>query len=369
MNPTKMDIIRRLAEAGLKPPQVVTLAVTNHCNLSCRHCWPISVPDEKLSQVPKNQVLRLIDGFATLGAKTIVITGGEPLTHPDWLDLLSFACTRPGVREVRLQTNAILITQAHVQALLSLKNQGLIIQTSLEGATPVPHDRVRGPGSFDRTMKGLWLLANNGMASKICIAFTEMQHNFEDIPDLLKIADDMGIGQFVTGTLVPGGRAAQPGSLAPPMPAQYKKLLALYQRDKTFKDRYHRIGNISALEWFMDTADAAGTCCTFIETPYVTAEGRLYPCVMLHADNFAAKGVYGRPLTTVIAENIESWSRLQRISHSRLTRIDTCKDCTAYAKCGTGCMGRAYVAHGEFFSVEDRCQLRKAVYQRTCTTQ
>ena len=364
-----VDIIRRLAEAGLKPPQAVTLAVTNRCNLSCRHCWPDSGPDEQAPVVPQNQVLQLIEGFAALGAEKIVITGGEPLTHPDWYDMLSFACTRPGIREVRLQTNAILITPTHVDAFLSLKDQGLIIQTSLEGATPAVHDKVRGEGSFDRTLQGLRLLEKCGMAPQICITFTEMHHNFEDIPDLLKIADQMGIGQFVTGTLVPGGRAAQPGGLAQPVPAQYEKLLARYQRDKTFRDRYHRIGNIAALEWLMDTADAAGTCCTFIETPYVTAEGNLYPCVMLHADDFAAKGVYDRPLSTAIAENIESWSRLQRISRSRFTRLDTCKDCTAYAKCGAGCMGRAYSAYGDFFAVEDRCGLRKAVYQHTSITQ
>jgi len=368
MPPTTTDIIRRLAAAGLKPPQAVTLAVTNCCNLNCRHCWPVSGPDEKLSQVPKRQVLQLIDDVAGLGAEKIVITGGEPLTHPDWLDLLSFACTRPGISEVRLQTNAILITPAHVQALWRLRDQGLIIQTSLEGATSAPHDRVRGPGSFDRTMQGLELLVNKGMAPQICIAFTEMQHNFEEIPKLLEIAEDMGIGQFVTGTLVCGGRAAQPGGLAPPTPAQYRKLLERYQRDQTFRRRYHQIGNIAALEWLADTRNAAETCCTFIETPYVTAEGSLYPCIMLHAEDFAAKGVYCRPLNNAIAENIESWSKLQRISRSRLTQIDVCKDCSAYAKCGAGCMGRAYSLHGDFFSAEDRCQLRKTVYQHTCTT-
>ncbi|MFY9943827.1 MAG: radical SAM protein [Desulfobacterales bacterium] len=364
MSPTKTDIIRRLVEAGLKPPRAVTLAVTNRCNLSCRHCWPVSGPDEKLSQVPRDQVSRLIEGFAALGAEKIVITGGEPLTHPDWFDLLSFACSRPGVEEVRLQTNAILITPAHVDAFLSLKDQGLIIQTSLEGATAVPHDRVRGSGSFDLTMQGLRRLQKSGMAPRVCITFTEMQHNFEDIPGLLKIADDMGIGQFVTGTLVIGGRAAQPGGLAPPTPAQYEKLLARYQRDKTFRDRYHRIGNIAALEWFMDTADAAGTCCTFIETPYITAKGNLYPCVMLQADDFAATRAYGRSLTTAISEKIDSWARLQQISRSRLTQLDICKDCPDYAGCGAGCMGRAYSAHGDCFSAEDRCDLRKAVYGR-----
>lgn len=367
MNPTEADIVRRLAEAGLKPPQAVTLAVTNRCNLSCRHCWPVSGPDEQAPVIPKNQVLRLIDGFVALGAEKIVITGGEPLTHPDWFDLLSFACNRPGVGEVRLQTNAILITPAHVDALLSLKDRGLIIQTSLEGATPLAHDRVRGPGSFDLTMQGLRRLQEAGLAPWICIGFTEMQHNFEDIPDLLKIADEMGIGQFVTGTLVRGGRAAQPGGLAPPTPAQYEKLLARYQRDKTFKDRYHRIGNIAALEWFMSTADAAGSCCTFIETPYITAKGNLYPCVMLQADEFAATDAYEHSLTTAILEKIDSWARLQQISQSRLTQLDTCKDCPDYAGCGAGCMGRAYAAHGEFFSVEDRCQLRKAVYRRRFT--
>ena len=367
--PTETDILRRLNRAGLKAPHTATLAITNRCNLNCRHCWPDSGPHENAPVVAKARVLQLIDGFSALGTQSLVITGGEPLTHPDWLDLLSFACTRPGIRDVRLQTNAILISPANVDALSSLKDRGLTIQTSLEGATPRTHDRVRGAGSFDQTMRGLQLLANHGMASQICITFTEMQHNFEEIPDLMKIADEMGIGRFITGTLVCGGRAAQPGGLAPPVPAQYGRLLGRYQGDKTFRDRYHRIGNIAALEWFMDAGDAAGACCTFIETPYVTAQGCLYPCVMLHADGFAATGVYDRPLTTVIAESIESWSRLQRISHSRLTRIDTCKDCTAHAKCGAGCMGRAYSVYGDFFAVEDRCCLRKAVYQHTAAAQ
>lgn len=94
--------------------------------------------------VPKDQVLRLIAGFSALGADKFVITGGEPLTHPDWFEILSFACSLPGVCEVRLQTNAILLTPMHVDALVSLKDRGLIIQTSLEGTTPQTHDHVRG---------------------------------------------------------------------------------------------------------------------------------------------------------------------------------------------------------------------------------
>ena len=62
------------------------------------------------------------------------------------------------IREVRLQTNAILINSMNLDTILSLKDRGLIIQISLEGATAPVHDRVRGKGSFDKTMKALRLL-------------------------------------------------------------------------------------------------------------------------------------------------------------------------------------------------------------------
>ena len=356
------DALQQLAVAGLASPRMVTLAITNRCNLSCHHCWPASGPDEQ-TVVPKSQVLRIIDDVAALGTENIVITGGEPLTHPDWFELLAFACSRPGVGEVRLQTNATPITPVHVEALLSLKDQGLFIQTSLDGATRKTHDRVRGPGSFDRTMEGLRWLQKGGLAGRVCINFTEMRHNFEEIPDLMQRVEEMGVFRFVTSTLVPSGRAAQPGGLVPPSPAQYEDLLARYQADKAFSDRYHRIGNIAALEWFRSATDSADTCCAFIETPYITAAGKLYPCVMLQADDVAATGVFERPLTAAIAEKIESWARLKKIGQDRLTRLANCKPCPYYRSCGGGCMGRAHSAYGDFFAIEDRCQLRKAVYR------
>jgi radical SAM protein with 4Fe4S-binding SPASM domain len=369
VSPIETDILRQFTEAGLKPPKAVTLAVTNQCNLSCRHCWPDSGPDPNAPMVPKDRVLALMTGFTALGAEKIVITGGEPLTHPDWVELLSFACAQPGVGEVRLQTNAILITPPLVAPLQALKDQGLVIQTSLEGATPPVHDQIRGAGSFEHTLKGLQLLVDGGLAHRICITFTEMQHNFDELPQLLKMADGMGVGQFVTGTLVHGGRAMQAIGLRPPTPAQYESLLARYERDAAFRDRYQRIGNIAAIEWFNDSGDGGNTCCTFIETPYVTAEGNLYPCVMLHADDFAATGVYDRPLSTALSEKIESWSQLAKISHSRHTQLDACRDCQNYARCAAGCMGRAFSAYGDFFAAEDRCRLRQAVYrQNACET-
>ena len=241
-------------------------------------------------------------------------------------------------------------------------NTATLLEKAVEGAAAQAHDQVRGPGSFHQTWQGLTRLIENGMAGHICITFTEMRHNFEQIPRLMEMIDSKGIRRFVSGTLVCGGRALESGGLSPPTPQQYEELLQLFRQDPVFRERYRRIGNIAALEWDQAKTDNTDTCCTFIETPYVTAEGRLYPCVMLHADEYAASDVYTRSLTSSMAESIDSWSRLQQIKLSRITELDLCSGCRDYAKCGAGCMGRAFTAYEDYFAVEDRCRLRQAVY-------
>ncbi len=357
------DIILSLKQAGLSPPRTVTLAITNRCNLHCRHCWPESGPEEQASVVPRRDAQRLMADFAALGARKLVITGGEPLTHPHWFELLEFACRQPGVDEVRLQTNGCLLTQENVAKLSPLIEAGLTVQTSLEGATARSHDQVRGQGSFAQTLQGLHVLANNGLTHCIAIAFTEMRHNFGEIPQLLGLVDDLGIPEFVTGTLVCGGRAALDAHLAPPTPQQYEGLLDRFRNDKTFRERYRRIGNIAALEW-SGNASCADGCCSLIESPYVTAGGLLFPCVMLHADEYAAADAYQNSLKVSIDGHITAWSELQRISGARSVRMNACQDCHAYASCRAGCMGRAFSAYGDFYAVEDRCRLRRAIHGR-----
>jgi radical SAM protein with 4Fe4S-binding SPASM domain len=339
----------------------VTLAITNRCNLRCGHCWPESGPDEDAPVVPRVQVIRLIDAMAALGATEITLTGGEPLTHPDWAALLDYACARPGIEEVCLQTNAILIGPAEAQILSNLDDTRLVIQISLEGASDPAHDRVRGKGSFDQTMRGLQRLVARGLAGGICVTFTEMAHNFDAIPELMALIEKMGIGRFVTGTLVAGGRADASLGMLPPTADQYAHLISRYQSDTDFRERYHRMGNIAALEWFLAASQHADLCCSFIETPYVTADGRFYPCVMLQAEAAAAENIYEGSITAALAEKIPAWSRLQEIKRARLTRLDGCGQCPAYAVCGAGCMGRAYAAHGDYYAAEDRCELRQAV--------
>ncbi|MCG6880061.1 MAG: radical SAM protein [Deltaproteobacteria bacterium] len=176
-----------ITRAGLNPPKMLTLMMTNNCNLNCRHCWPESLSHESMNPVPLKTLERLITDFCDLGAQEVCLTGGEPLTHPGWRELLCFACVQKGLERVHLQTNGTLLT--------------------------------------------------------------ETEYNFDRIPMLLQYLDRIGIGRFVSGTLVQAGRAADHSELAPPTPERYQWLLHLYHQNEIFGKRYHKMVNIACLEW------------------------------------------------------------------------------------------------------------------------
>jgi radical SAM protein with 4Fe4S-binding SPASM domain len=360
--PLTTDILRELLAQGLKPPETLTLAITGHCPLRCRHCWPDYGAGTNQGPVPAFKLKKVLQELVDLGIHTLVLTGGEPMTHPDWLDILRFACQDLAISSVCLQTTAMPLTQPHLGMIDKFRDTGLSFQVSLDGAKSITHDYVRGNGAFERTIQGLQILVEGGWGPRLSVAFTEMQHNFDEIDPLLALVDRMGIGRLVSGTLVSAGRAARSDGIDSPSPDQYRRLITRYISDDAFSSRYLRLASIAAVEWWRHRSEISGTCCTLIEHIYITAEGRMHPCVLLHADPYSAQGVFERPLTEALAEVLPRWGCLRRISLRRASEVAACRHCPYRGHCAAGCMGRAYARSGIFFAPEDRCSLRKAVY-------
>ncbi len=350
-----------MARAGLAAPRALTVAVTGRCNLSCTHCLveagrPACAPD-----VPAATLMRLVAEFAALGGRELWLTGGEPLLHPRFEDVLACCAAEP-LERVVLQTNGTLLGDRQMRALRRRSPSGLTIQVSLDGASAAVHDAVRGAGAFGRVMDGLSRLHAAGLGPCVSIAFTELSHNLADLPALLELVERLGLGGLASGTLVADGRAAATGA-ASPSPADYEALLSRYHEDARFRARYEAHGTIAALEWWRGRDGPGEDCCTLAAHPYVTARGRLMPCALCRVDDARAPGVHDRPLAEALAARIPTWSRLLALRRRRRGSLPSCQRCPGLRHCGGGCMGRAHAASGSFLAVEDRCAIRKAVYQ------
>jgi radical SAM protein with 4Fe4S-binding SPASM domain len=359
---TPSEVLQQLNLAGLRPPGVLTLAITGACNLVCCHCWVSAGESSSHAHVPLPKLRRIVEEFAAISGDGIRITGGEPLSHPDWLDILRISCSL-GFKTVSLQTNAMLLRDEHLAALRELDFPGFSIQVSLDGVTARTHDLVRGEGAYSGALSGIKKLVQTGLGQRISIFFTEMRHNLDEIPELLDFADRMGIGSVSTGSLVLCGRASETSLVAPPKVEQYLSLLERYDRDSHFRELYDKIGTVAALEWRKGDA-IRQECCTFIENPYLTPAGRLYPCLMCHADEFSVTGVFEKGLVAALAEGVPLWSSLLSISRRRADEIPKCRDCSGKAFCAGGCMGRAWGSCGNLLAVDDRCETRRAIHQQ-----
>src|SRR5512133_3942411 len=87
------------------------ISITDRCNLRCAYCQPASglqwIPETHL--LNKDDFVHLAEAAASLGITKIRITGGEPLVHPDVLEIVSRIAVIPGIVDLSLTSNAILL--------------------------------------------------------------------------------------------------------------------------------------------------------------------------------------------------------------------------------------------------------------------
>ena len=89
------------------------LSVTDRCNLRCRYCMPpegvCDLGHEAILRF--DEIVRLVRIMAADGIKKIKITGGEPLVRRGLTELISELYALPGVEEVTLTTNGVLLAE------------------------------------------------------------------------------------------------------------------------------------------------------------------------------------------------------------------------------------------------------------------
>lgn len=87
------------------------VSVTDRCNLRCLYCMPkegvTSLAHKDI--LSYEEIIRLCRIVAGLGIKKVKLTGGEPLVRKNLSDLVAGIKAVPGIHEVTLTTNGVLL--------------------------------------------------------------------------------------------------------------------------------------------------------------------------------------------------------------------------------------------------------------------
>jgi hypothetical protein len=97
-------------------------------------------------------VRRIAREAADLGVKEIYVTGGEPFLLEDIGEIL-ISCA--AAARTTVLTNGMLFSGQRAESLQTLPRDRIVLQISLDSATPDRHDFHRGPGSWTRAREGI----------------------------------------------------------------------------------------------------------------------------------------------------------------------------------------------------------------------
>lgn len=159
------------------------VSITDRCNLKCRYCMPQGVASKLPHQdiLTYEEILRILRVGVRLGISKVRITGGEPLVRRDAVDLLREAAAMPGISDVSLTTNAVLLAH-HIQ---DIKAAGIRrLNVSLDSLRPERFKQITGFDHFERVWAGILAAHEAGFSPIKINAVPLIGYNDDEIADL-----------------------------------------------------------------------------------------------------------------------------------------------------------------------------------------
>lgn len=329
------------------PPFLISWNITRRCNLKCAHCYldakELSGEDE-LTTVEAKKALDRIS--ATSPQAMLILTGGEPLLRPDIYYIAEYASSL-GLTVV-IGTNGTTIKAGSIKRLIDAGVKGFGL--SLDSAESFRHDRFRGmAGAWARTMEAVEILRSNGCDFQL--QFTATRENRDEIPGIIRLAEEKGAKAVNVFFLVCTGRGQEMTDLTP---KEYEEVLRYIARaGKDYKGRllvrarcaphFVRI----ASEEGIDSASFTSGCIAGKGYLRVSPDGFVTPCPYIPV-NAGSLNIKDFGLDHILT-NDPAFKLLNRADQN-----GPCKDCEFAVSCG-GCRARALASTGDLMGADPWC--------------
>jgi MoaA/NifB/PqqE/SkfB family radical SAM enzyme len=273
----------------------VYIEPTNTCNLDCRICMR-NVWDEPPGSMSSQTFSRILDGIDEFSPTPSVFFGGygEPLAHPDILEMIAAAKRLGAV--VELITNGILLSEAVIEHMIELDLDRLWV--SIDGATPESYADVRLGDALPQVIGNLTRLKERRSLSvsghpQLGIAFVAMQRNIADLPAVVRLGKRLGADQFSVSNVLPHTQELHEQILyahsmfdGDLQPSQWAPIISLPRMDidqRTIEGLGATLKGRNRLNITGQTLDFGANTCPFIAKGSLSVrwDGAVSPCLPL----------------------------------------------------------------------------------------
>jgi len=309
----------------LKRPNTCQFELTFGCQLHCRHCYTDCYNNKRYQQkeLDTKKVKLLLDKLSASGVLWLFLTGGDPLSRNDFLEIYSHANNKGFL--ISVFTNGFSMTSEIIRYFM--KKPPFVIEITLNAVTEKLYEKMSHvKGSFAKTMNGLQLIIGAGLQLRIKTDVT--RDNLQEIDKIKRYVEALGI-TFTPNIDI---HARLNGDLTP---CSYRIMPfeALKIQGKAILGR-----PCNSEIAFGESKTSLFRCAAGgRDGIYIDPFGNLTPCNLLRKPSFSL-------LDTEINDVLRNLSLL--ISRSEFITKSKCRDCVRRNTCRV-CPGKAYLEKGD----------------------
>lgn len=163
-------------------------AITGKCNFNCLHCFMAADNAPMMEEFTWEECLKLLDECVRCGVQSFTLTGGEPMLHPRFMDLMR-ECAKRRLCVSGVNTNGSFLTD---EMLDEWKSLGLNPQARISYDGVGHHDWMRNvPSAEEKALNAIRLCKKHGFQVRVHISVH--RGNLDVLFDTVKLLDSLGV--------------------------------------------------------------------------------------------------------------------------------------------------------------------------------
>lgn len=325
-------------------PTRVEIELTEKCNLKCKFCYNSQNP------LISDKIFDIIERLHKFGVMEIILTGGEPMSHPLFLGIFDRCCEY--FDKVMVQTNGTMIDAEIVEVLKTRKVYG--VNVSLHGGKESHEKLTMIDGSYEQAYEAIKLLTSHGINTASNFVLTS--ENISDFPATIKKLHDAGASGMTLTRFTPTGIGADNAYLSI---SRDDLIKVLEQADLFLK-------HCSNNRFYVLLANSVPYCslpthlkhysehCHFGASRfYIDINGNVLMCGMSRLE-----------IGNILNESFSEMKRKSHIYCNHICGLDVptyCKKCANFKMCRGGCRAAALACFDNIDGPDPYCILMEDV--------
>lgn len=335
--------------------------ITNKCNYNCKHCFNAIDNNPSFDSFTLEKAKDLIKQLADAGVNAITLTGGEPMLHPDFFDIV-FEIHKNGMYVEEINTNGFYINNSALTK-LKLIHTNPLIKISFDGINH--HNWMRGNQDAEqKTINAIKLCIENNFRVKVQTNI--WKSNLDTLLKTAEYLDELGVSEMriIKTTEVPRWKQNNNGQtlgfeeyydamlnfVKEYTKKKHNMIIDIWQFVRIFPNqKTYDIRPVVIHEG--EYRDSIPVCKGNRGMIAIGANGHLYPCLQISGKYDELKIDLGSVYNTKLQDLLNEGKYLDEICTTigKLKEVNKkCASCKYFKYCAGGCRALSYIYFNEY---------------------